>query len=117
MKAEGKLDCTEQRITSRSREVILPFYSALVRQHLVFYAEFSSRETWTYCPEPNCRVTKMMKGLEHFSYEERLRELGPFTTKKKRLRRILSKMQGVKKMQSGSFQQHSVPGQEVTVKN
>jgi len=35
------------------------------------------------------RVTKMIKGLEHLSYEDKLRDLGPFIQEKRRFREDL----------------------------
>ncbi|GAB0178738.1 cAMP-dependent protein kinase inhibitor alpha [Grus japonensis] len=75
-KANCILGRMKRSVTSMSKDVILPFYSTLMRPHLEYCVQLwgpQCKKDMELLDRVQKRATKMVRRLEHLAYDDRLR--------------------------------------------
>ena len=73
----------------KSKDIVLPLYKSLVRPHLEYAIQFWSlyyRKDIDMLERVQRRATKLIPNIRNLSYEDRLKRLGLYTLKTRRLR-------------------------------
>ena len=81
-KANCILGCIKRSVASRLRKLILLLYSVMVRPHLEYCSQLCSPQysrDVVLLEHIQKKATKMVQGMEHLPYKDRLRELGLFS--------------------------------------
>ena len=87
-KAKHNVGCIKMNVACWWKELIPPFCSALVRPHLEYCVQMWSSQYRRDMDPLECiqrRAIEMIQGMEHLSFEYRVRELGLFSLEKGRL--------------------------------